>query len=244
MEVPDLRIHGLVSASLRCSPTGPPRPFRHCTVAPGRIRTGSSGYGCQHCHRQVLSLATVTSLGDSLGAALAGPQAMRRQQPGAVPNPCRPRGMAGVRRYRFRALVTFDPAAREDRAPGAPSRTDALTVHACYLLQPLTCGEYFPAMISRDQEPRPTQPGGHAVVTIALADGEAEAFFAPGQRFRIWADGVVDHTIRAEGLVGYGIIRDPESSPLICDDGDRIRGTTAGPAHVGRPAAASAPSRR
>ena len=149
-----------------------------------------------------------------------------------------------MRRYRFRALVTFDPAAREGRALGSARRTGTLTVHACYVLQPLTCGEYFPAMISRDEELRPPHPGGHAVVTIALADGEAEAFFTPGQRFTIWADGLVDHTIRAEGLVGYGIIRAPESPPLICDDGDGIRGTTTGPAHVGRPAAANAPGRR
>jgi hypothetical protein len=120
----------------------------------------------------------------------------------------------------------------------------ALTVGACYLLQPLTCGEYFPAMISRYEELQLPQPGGHAVVTIALADGEAEAFFAAGRRFTIWADGVVDHTIRAEGLVGYGVIREPESSLLICGDNGGIRETTAGPARVGRPAAASAAGRR
>ena len=44
------------------------------------------------------------------------------------------------------------------------------------------------------------------MMTIALADGEAEAFFAPGQSFTIWADGTVGRTVRAEGLVGYGVM--------------------------------------
>lgn len=66
----------------------------------------------------------------------------------------------------------------------------------------------------------------------------------PGRRFTIWADGVVDHTIRAEGPVGYGVIRGPESPPLVCDDGDEICATAAGPPGVGRPAAASALARR
>ena len=99
-------------------------------------------------------------------------------------------------------------------------------------------------MISRYEELRPLQPSGHALVTVALDEGEAEAFFAPGQRFTIWADGVVDDAIRAEGLVGCGVIGEPDSPPLIWDDGHRIRRTTAGPAHAGHPAPASAPGRR
>jgi hypothetical protein len=55
------------------------------------------------------------------------------------------------------------------------------------------------------------QADGNAVVTVVLADGEAEAYFAAGQDFTIWADGMAGHTIRAEGLVGCGVIFDPES---------------------------------
>jgi hypothetical protein len=116
----------------------------------------------------------------------------------------------------------LEPAAREGRALGSPGRTGALAIRGCYLLQPLICGEYFPAMIFLEHELRSPQPRGHAVVTVALADGEA-AFFAPGQRFMIWADGVVDHTIRAEGLVGHGVIGQPESPPSTCDDGGGTR---------------------
>ena len=49
-------------------------------------------------------------------------------------------------------------------------------------------------------------PGGHAMLTVALADSEAEAFFGPGQYFTIWADGLVGSTVRAVGRVGYGVI--------------------------------------
>jgi hypothetical protein len=114
-----------------------------------------------------------------------------------------------MRRYRFRALVKFDSAAREGRAPGPPARTGSVTFLASCLLQPFPYRAYFPAVISRDGELPPPRSGGYAVVTIALAHGEAEAYFAPGQGFAIWADGVVDHTIRAEGLLGHGVISPP-----------------------------------
>ena len=67
------------------------------------------------------------------------------------------------------------------------------------------------------------------MMTIALADGEAEAFFAPGQCFMIWADGTVGRTIRAEGLVGYGVIscRTSPLPPGVVHD--RIHRGTAGP---------------
>ena len=132
-----------------------------------------------------------------------------------------------MRRYRFRALVNFDAAGREGGALGSPGRTGALTTHACCLLQPFYYGEYFPAVIARDGEPPPLQAGGHAVVTIALADGEAEAYFSPGQGFTIWADGVAGHTIRAEGLIGYGVISGPESQHVTADGGGRRDGRSA-----------------
>jgi hypothetical protein len=58
------------------------------------------------------------------------------------------------------------------------------------------------------------RPGLRAVVNVALADGEAEAFFAPGQRFTIWADAVIGHTIRADSMAGHGVISSPVSPPL------------------------------
>ncbi len=56
------------------------------------------------------------------------------------------------------------------------------------------------------------------MVTVALADGEAEAYFAAGQGFTVWADGVVDHTIRAEGMIGYGVICGSQSPPVTVSD--------------------------
>src|SRR2546427_286532 len=64
------------------------------------------------------------------------------------------------------------------------------------------------------------------------AAGEAEALFAPGQRFTIWADAVVDRTIRPEGLVGYGVIYGRKAPPLLGDDSDGIRRKAAGLARV------------
>jgi hypothetical protein len=51
----------------------------------------------------------------------------------------------------------------------------------------------------------------HVVVTAVLTDGEAEAYFAPGQRFTIWSDAVVGHAVCADGLVGYGVISRPSA---------------------------------
>ena len=55
----------------------------------------------------------------------------------------------------------------------------------------------------------------HAVVSIPLLPGEAEAFFGPGRRFAIWADAIVGDTTRGEGLVGNGVVcgQAPPSSP-------------------------------
>jgi hypothetical protein len=117
--------------------------------------------------------------------------------------------MAAVRQYRFRAQVVPNPAAHEGLGRGLPSVMHALTAHACCLIEPFFHG-YFPAMICRDEE-FPPRRGVRVVVTIALADGEAEAYFAPGQRFTIWSDAVVGRTVRADGLVGYGVISRPNA---------------------------------
>ena len=114
-----------------------------------------------------------------------------------------------MRRYRFRAQVMLNPAAHAGLARGFPSTTHAPTTQACCLVGP-SYHEYFPAVISRDEE-LPPQPGVHVVVTIALTDGEAETYFAPGQRFAIWSDAVVGRTVCADGLAGYGVISRPSA---------------------------------
>ena len=103
----------------------------------------------------------------------------------------------------------LDPAAHEGLARGFPGTTRPSTARSCCLVEPFH-HQYFPALISRDEK-LPLRPEVHAVMTVALADGEAEAFFAPGQRFTIWSDAVVGHTICADGPVGYGIISRPSA---------------------------------
>jgi hypothetical protein len=112
--------------------------------------------------------------------------------------------MATMIRYTFRAWITFSPAP-EDPAPCCPGQARPRAVGGCYLIQPFSCREYFPAIISLD-EGVPASAGGPAVLTVALADGEAEAFFRPGQCFTICADGLVGSTVQAMGRVGYGVI--------------------------------------
>lgn len=131
-----------------------------------------------------------------------------------------------MNQYRFRALVTPNPAARKGPAWECPGRTRALRAHA-RLLQPFHCCDYFPAVIAQDWK-LTRQLDGHAVVTIALDDGEADAFFAAGQRFTIWADGIVDHTVRAEGLLGYGVICGRASSLPLGGDHDGMHGEAVG----------------
>lgn len=103
-----------------------------------------------------------------------------------------------MRQYKFMALVLLDPAGREEAA-----RFDLPETQAC-LIEPSYC-TYFPAVISLDREV-PSRPKAHALVTMALSDGEARAFFGPGQRFTIWADAVVGHSVQATGLAGHGVI--------------------------------------
>ena len=103
-----------------------------------------------------------------------------------------------MKQYGFRALIMFDLAARADSARGHLGGT-----RSCCLVQP-GYHEYFPAQISWDKQ-LPVRPGVRAVVHVALADGTAEAFFAPGQRFTIWADAVIGQTITADGKLGHGV---------------------------------------
>lgn len=111
-----------------------------------------------------------------------------------------------LRRHGFSALVMIDPAAREHAA-----RCDAGgTLDGC-LVEPSRY-TFFPAVISLDAE-LPARTAAQALVIITLRDSEARAFFAPGQRFTIWADAVVGHTVQALGLIGFGVISQPASPP-------------------------------
>jgi hypothetical protein len=101
-----------------------------------------------------------------------------------------------VRQFRFRALITLDPARP---SPGGlhpatgryPNHTRALMIRA----RPLRSAgstRCFPAEICWDNE-QPLCPGDHAEVTIAVTDDEAREFFDAGQRFTLWSGGDVGH---------------------------------------------------
>ena len=68
------------------------------------------------------------------------------------------------------------------------------------------------------------------MLTVALADSEAEAFFCPGQHFTVWADGLVGSTVQAMGRVGYGVIARRTSPARAPVDGNGIPGDAAGEA--------------
>jgi hypothetical protein len=135
-----------------------------------------------------------------------------------------------VREYRFRVVVAFDPAAPRGAVLGFPERTGASCV-----IQPEQ-RVYFPAVISYDAKP-PPRLGANAVLSISLNNGEAAAFFAAGQRFIIWADVMVGHTVWGDGLVGYGVI--------ACEEPPRPHGAGDHGAHgmaVPRPVDTARPS--
>jgi hypothetical protein len=146
-----------------------------------------------------------------------------------------------VRQYRFWAVIRLDAGARQGPARGCRGLRP-VAAHACYLVEPACCHDYFPAVIVWDEEP-PRQPRGQAVVTIALADSEAEAFFSPGQQFTVWADVIVGRTLRAEGRVGDGVIT-RRMPPPAARAGDEIHRRAAEPDRGRRLAAAGAAGRR
>jgi hypothetical protein len=112
--------------------------------------------------------------------------------------------MAAVIQHSFRALITFGPSAPESLMRAYLDGTLTTCV-----VQPRS-GIYFPAVLAC-RESSPPRPAVHAVLSIPLSSGETEAFFAPGQRFIIWADAIVGHTTCGDGLVSHGIISGQES---------------------------------
>lgn len=133
--------------------------------------------------------------------------------------------------YTFSAVVTFDVATYGSAASRYLDGTRARCVVQARHRQ------YFPGMLSRDKQPRPT-PAVHAQLSVALNDGEAEAFFAPGQRFTVWTDAIVGTTVCGEGFVGHGVIESQKSSAPPIAGADRTQRTAARPA-LPRPTAAT-----
>jgi hypothetical protein len=100
-----------------------------------------------------------------------------------------------VRQFRFRALITLDPAAPRPATLHPPARQYPNHTHALMIqAHDLRTGyiRYFPAELCSDSE-QPLHPGDRAVVTITVTDDEASAFFGAGQRFTLWSGGDVGH---------------------------------------------------
>ena len=112
-----------------------------------------------------------------------------------------------MRQYRFSAVITLDPAAGEDAARRCLGGS-----YTCCVVQPRH-GKYFPAVSCLEDDELPLRPRVRAVLSAALADGEAKTLFAPGQRFTIWADAMIGHTIKADDQIGHGIISHRVSLP-------------------------------
>jgi hypothetical protein len=85
--------------------------------------------------------------------------------------------------FRFRAVITLDPAA-EPAAAEYASGTRALLIRDARVGDP-GAGQFFQAMMTWDEE-NPLRPGDHAVVTLTIADSDAPACLASGQRFTLW----------------------------------------------------------
>ena len=89
--------------------------------------------------------------------------------------------------FRFRALITLDPAAGPSAREYA-SGTRALLVHATRTGEP-GADKFFPVTMTWDDEDNPLRPGDGAVVTFTTADREAPAYLAAGQHFDLWGAG-------------------------------------------------------
>jgi hypothetical protein len=105
-----------------------------------------------------------------------------------------------VRHFKFRALITLDPAAAHPGTPLHPAAVDylnhthSLMVRACSLREPGHVRCFATEMCWDDDQP--LHPGERSMVTITVYDDEAAAYLDAGQRFTLWSG--VD--------VGQGII--------------------------------------
>jgi hypothetical protein len=107
--------------------------------------------------------------------------------------------VVNVRQFRFRALITLNPA---DPSPGTlrpsareyPSHTRALVILARPLRADGGSARYFPTEIWRDDE-TPLHPGAHVPVTARVTDDHAGEYLGAGQLFTLWCGGEVGRGI-------------------------------------------------
>jgi hypothetical protein len=101
-----------------------------------------------------------------------------------------------VRPFKFRAVITLDPAREMPVKLHPPARQYLNHTHTLMIeASPLRYGgptRHFPAEICWDDD-GPLHPGDHATVTVTVTDNDAGAFFDAGQRFTLWSGGTVGH---------------------------------------------------
>jgi hypothetical protein len=66
-------------------------------------------------------------------------------------------------------------------------------------------GTYLPAMLSPIAE-RACETAVAAVLSVVLADGEADELLSVGQQFTIWADVMVGDTLCGIDRIGVGVV--------------------------------------
>jgi hypothetical protein len=96
-----------------------------------------------------------------------------------------------MKQFKFRAVLTLEPAARDHQSKRYPSGTHSLLVR---------CGrpglsKYFPANLY-PAGGRPLESGdSHVVVTLEVSGDDACAFLWPGQRITLWNGRDVGHGV-------------------------------------------------
>ena len=96
-----------------------------------------------------------------------------------------------MRQYKFTAVVTLDPGP-EEPAGRYPSVTHPVMVRCGNLRWPLV-RRYFPALIWRT-DGQPLRPGDtNVIVTIAITDDGARAYFDCGQQVTLWNGHICGH---------------------------------------------------
>lgn len=109
-----------------------------------------------------------------------------------------------MKQYRFRAVITLEPASADGKRGRYESGTRHLLVHAWRLDEPLL-GKFLPAMILCDSG-QPLEGGKNQVATIAVTDDDALAYLAPGQPFTLWGQGT------GHGVISRRIFTDQSPS--------------------------------
>lgn len=108
-----------------------------------------------------------------------------------------------MHQFRFRALIALDAAVPGRGVGHYTSPTHALMLRAA-CLRPPAHHRLFRAKICWADH-HALKPGDRAVVTITVADDDAEMFFAAGQRFTIWNGGDI-----GQGTISRQIFAPPD----------------------------------